>query len=169
MLLEKQLNSCIVGQKDATSSIVSALLRAKFSAGKGPLGSFLFCGPTGVGKTEIVKMLARYYVGSENAIVRFDMSEYSDTTSLTKLVGSPLGYVGSGSGSLITGVKSNPQAIVLFDEVEKAHPDVFNIFLQILSDGRLSDSRGSVTSFKDTIVILTSNIGSKQIINPYMY
>ncbi|MEL6232749.1 MAG: AAA family ATPase, partial [Cyanobacteria bacterium J06627_3] len=129
-----------------------------------PMASFIFCGPTGVGKTELTKALAATVFGSEESIVRLDMSEYMESQSVSKLIGSPPGYVGYGEGGQLTeAVRRQPYALVLFDEIEKAHPDVFNVLLQLLDDGRLTDSQGRVVDFQNTLVIMTSNIGSRAI------
>jgi len=129
-----------------------------------PIASFLFAGPTGVGKTELTKSLADEYFGSPEAMIRLDMSEYMERHSVSKLVGAPPGYVGFGSGGTLTeAVRRRPFTIVLFDEIEKAHPDVFNILLQVMEDGRLTDSQGRVVSFKNTLIVLTSNVGSQVI------
>ena len=134
---------------------------------KRPQGSFIFCGPTGVGKTELSKALAAALFGSESAIIRVDMSEYMEKHSVSKLIGSPPGYVGyDEAGQLTEKVRRNPYSVVLFDEIEKAHPDVFNILLQILEDGRLTDSHGRVVDFKNTVVILTSNLGASSLAEP---
>ncbi|MGB1808645.1 MAG: AAA family ATPase, partial [Porticoccaceae bacterium] len=129
-----------------------------------PIASFIFSGPTGVGKTELTKALASYFFGSEDTMVRMDMSEYMERHNIAKLIGSPPGYVGFSEGGLLTeAVRRKPYTVVLFDEVEKAHPDVFNLLLQILEDGRLTDAQGRLVDFKNTLLILTSNIGSKVI------
>ena len=132
-----------------------------------PIGSFLFLGPTGVGKTELSKALAEAMFGTESAIIRVDMSEYMEKHSVSKLIGSPPGYVGyDEGGQLSEQVRRNPYSILLFDEVEKAHPDVFNILLQVLDDGRITDAHGRVTDFKNTIIIMTSNAGAQRIMEP---
>ena len=134
---------------------------------KRPQGSFIFCGPTGVGKTELSKALAESLFGSESAIIRIDMSEYMEKHAVSKLIGSPPGYVGyDEAGQLTEKIRRNPYSVVLFDEIEKAHPDVFNILLQILEDGRLTDSHGRVVDFKNTVIIMTSNLGSGAIAEP---
>jgi hypothetical protein len=131
---------------------------------KRPIGGFLFCGPTGVGKTEVTKALAEAYFGDEASLIRLDMSEYMERHSVSKLVGAPPGYVGHGEGGKLTeAVRRKPFSIILFDEIEKAHPDIFNILLQVLEDGQLTDSQGRTVSFKNTLVIMTSNIGSSVI------
>ena len=132
-----------------------------------PIGSFLFLGPTGVGKTELSKTLAEAVFGSEDAMIRVDMSEYMEKHSVSKLIGSPPGYVGyEEGGQLSDKVRRNPYSVVLFDEIEKAHPDVFNILLQVLDDGQITDSKGRKVSFKNTIIIMTSNAGANRIIDP---
>jgi ATP-dependent Clp protease ATP-binding subunit ClpC len=129
-----------------------------------PIASFIFSGPTGVGKTELTKALAAYFFGSEDAMIRLDMSEYMERHTVSKLIGSPPGYVGYNEGGQLTeAVRRRPYTVVLFDEIEKAHPDVFNLLLQILEDGRLTDSKGRTVDFKNTLLIMTSNIGSKVI------
>ena len=132
-----------------------------------PIGSFLFLGPTGVGKTELSKALAEAMFGSENALIRVDMSEYMESHSVSKMVGSPPGYVGfEEGGQLSEKVRRSPYSVVLFDEIEKAHPDVFNILLQVLDDGHITDSKGRKVSFKNTILIMTSNAGAQRIVDP---
>lgn len=164
--LEGVLAARVVGQEDAVAAICRAVRRAAIGLqhpGR-PIASMLFCGPTGVGKTELTKALARHYFGSEDAMVRLDMSEYMERHSVSKLCGSPPGYVGYGEGGTLTeAVRRRPFTVVLLDEIEKAHPDVFNLLLQIFEDGRLSDSQGRVVSFKNTLIVMTSNIGSAQI------
>ena len=132
-----------------------------------PIGSFLFLGPTGVGKTELSKALAQAMFGSENALIRVDMSEYMEGHSVSKMIGSPPGYVGfEEGGQLSEKIRKNPYSVVLFDEIEKAHPDVFNVLLQVLDDGHITDSKGRKVSFKNTILIMTSNAGAQRIISP---
>ena len=166
--LEENLHKRIIGQEEAVSAISRAIRRARAGlneAGK-PIGSFIFVGPTGVGKTDLSKALAECMFGDERQLIRIDMSEYMEKHSVSKLIGAPPGYVGfdENSGCQLTEkVRRKPYSVVLFDEVEKAHPDVFNILLQILDDGRLTDSKGRVVNFKNTIVILTSNVGASQI------
>ncbi len=161
--LEATLQKRVVGQKEAVSAVSRAIRRARagLKDPKRPIGSFIFVGPTGVGKTELSKALAESMFGDENSMVRLDMSEYMEKQSVSKLVGAPPGYVGFDDGGQLTEkVRRHPYSVVLFDEIEKAHPDVFNMLLQILDDGRLSDSKGRVVDFKNTIIILTSNIGA---------
>ncbi len=167
--LDKTLHKRIVSQNEAVEAIAKAIKRG--SAGirnpKRPIGSFLFLGPTGVGKTELSKALAEAVFGSEDSLVRVDMSEYMEKHSVSKLVGSPPGYVGfEEGGQLSEKVRRNPYSVVLFDEIEKAHPDVFNILLQVLDDGHITDSQGRKVDFKNTIIIMTSNAGAESIIAP---
>jgi len=164
--LENDLHKRVIGQEEAISAISKAIRRAKLGLQNPnrPIASFLFCGPTGVGKTEIVKALAHTIFGSEKHILRFDMSEFMEKHSISRLIGSPPGYVGYGEGGQLTdGVRRNPYSIVLFDEAEKAHPDILNILLQILEEGHLSDTSKRLISFKNTIIILTSNAASHEI------
>ena len=161
--LEQQLHKRVVGQHEAVVSVARAIRRARAGVKdpKRPIGSFLFLGPTGVGKTELAKALAEAIFLHENNIIRFDMSEYMEKHTVSRLIGAPPGYVGYGEGGQLTeAVRRKPYAIVLFDEIEKAHPDVFNILLQVLEDGRLTDSRGRNVDFKNTVIIMTSNVGS---------
>ncbi|KAI8463034.1 MAG: ClpD chaperone, Hsp100 family [Monoraphidium minutum] len=160
------LNARVIGQPDAVDAVASALARARCGLRdpERPVAALMFVGPTGVGKTELVRALADHYYGSQDAIVRLDMSEYMERHTVSKLIGAPPGYIGYGEGGKLTeAVRRRPCAIVLFDEIEKAHPDVFNILLQILEDGRLTDSAGRVVSFKNAMIILTSNVGSRAI------
>ena len=164
--LEEILHGRIVGQDQAVMSISKAIRRSRagLKDPKRPIGSFLFLGPTGVGKTELCKALAEVQFGDENQIIRIDMSEYMEKHAVSKLIGSPPGYVGYNEGGQLTEkVRRNPYSVVLFDEIEKAHGDVFNILLQILDDGRLTDSKGRMIDFKNTILIMTSNIGATKI------
>lgn len=164
--LEEKLKTKIIGQDEAVDSISKAIKRSRVGLKdeKRPVGSFMFLGPTGVGKTELVKALSLELFGDENMIVRFDMSEYMEPHSVAKLIGSPPGYIGYDEGGLLTEkIKQKPYSIVLFDEIEKAHNDIYNILLQILEDGRLTDSSGRVIDFKNTIIITTSNVGAKNI------
>ncbi len=163
MNLEQELSKRVVGQKEAISALARSIRRARAGLGdpKRPIGSFIFMGPTGVGKTELCKALAETMFGDENNIVRIDMSEYMDKVSVSKLTGSAPGYVGYEEGGQLTEkIRRKPYSVVLFDEIEKAHPDVFNVLLQILDDGRLTDSHGRTVSFKNTIIIMTSNVGT---------
>eukprot|EP00854_Cymbomonas_tetramitiformis_P000973 gene973-1489_t len=164
--LEEVLHERVIGQDEAVTALARSLRRAScgLQDPDRPIASMLFCGPTGVGKTELTKALAEKYFGSEENVVRLDMSEYMERHTVSKLVGAPPGYVGFGEGGALTeAVRKNPFTVVLFDEVEKAHPDIFNVLLQVLEDGRLTDSTGRTVSFKNTLIIMTSNIGSTAI------
>ena len=161
--LEAELHRRVVGQDEAIATIANAVRRSRtgLSDGRRPIGSFIFLGSTGVGKTELAKALAEALFDDENMMVRIDMSEYQERHSVSRLIGAPPGYVGyDESGQLTEAVRRKPYSIVLFDEIEKAHPDVFNTLLQVLEDGRLTDNKGRVADFKNTIIIMTSNIGS---------
>ncbi len=167
--LEQILHERVVGQDEAVSAVARAVRRGRVGLKdpKRPIGSFLFLGPTGVGKTELSKALAEAVFGSEKDIIRVDMSEYMEKQSVSKMVGSPPGYVGyEEGGQLSEKVRRKPYSVLLFDEIEKAHPDVFNMLLQILEDGQLTDAHGKTVDFKDTIIILTSNAGANRIISP---
>ena len=164
--LEETLHKRVVGQNDAIEAISKAVRRARVGLRdpNRPIGSFIFLGPTGVGKTELCKALAESMFSDENSIIRVDMSEYMEKHSVSKLIGSPPGYVGYDEGGQLTElVRRKPYSVVLLDEIEKAHPDVFNILLQIMDDGRLTDSKGKVVNFKNTIIIMTSNVGAHTI------
>jgi ATP-dependent Clp protease ATP-binding subunit ClpC len=164
--MEETLHSRIIGQDEAVVAVSRAIRRARvgLKSPNRPIASFIFSGPTGVGKTELTKALATYFFGSEDAMVRLDMSEYMERHTVSKLIGSPPGYVGYNEGGQLTeAVRRRPYTVVLFDEIEKAHPDVFNLMLQIFEDGRLTDSKGRTIDFKNTLLILTSNVGSKVI------
>ena len=166
--LEDTLHQRVIGQHDAIVAISKAIRRARvgLKAPNRPIGSFIFCGPTGVGKTELAKALAEAMFGSEDNMLRVDMSEFMEKHSTSKLIGSPPGYVGYDDGGHLSElVRKKPYSVVLFDEIEKAHPDVFNIMLQILDDGRLTDSKGRHVSFKNTVIIMTSNVGASMITN----
>ncbi len=167
--LEGILHERVVGQEEAVSAVSKAIRRGRVGLKdpKRPIGSFLFLGPTGVGKTELSKALAEAMFGSENTIIRIDMSEYMEKHSVSKLIGSPPGYVGyEEGGQLSEKVRRNPYSVILFDEIEKAHPDVFNILLQVLDDGHITDAQGRKVNFKNTILIMTSNAGAESIISP---
>jgi ATP-dependent Clp protease ATP-binding subunit ClpC len=164
--LEQQLHGRMVGQDEAVKAVAEAVRRSRAGLGdpRKPIGSFLFLGPTGVGKTELARTLAEALFGSENLMVRFDMSEFQERHTVSRLVGAPPGYVGyEEAGQLTEQVRRRPYSVLLFDEIEKAHPDVFNILLQILDDGRLTDAQGRTVDFKSTVVIMTSNLGADRI------
>ncbi|WP_085833217.1 ATP-dependent Clp protease ATP-binding subunit [Clostridium merdae] len=164
--LEETLHQRLVGQEEAVSAVARAIRRGRVGLKdpKRPVGSFIFLGPTGVGKTELTKALAEAMFGNENAMIRLDMSEYMEKHTVSRLVGSPPGYVGYDEGGQLTeAVRRKPYSVVLFDEIEKAHPDVFNILLQILEDGRLTDAQGRKVDFKNTVIIMTSNVGARLI------
>ena len=163
---EGELNKTVIGQDEAIKSISNALRRSRagINEEKRPIGSFLFVGPTGVGKTELAKSLAKFIFNDENSLIRIDMSEFMEKHSVAKLIGSPPGYVGHDEGGQLTDkIRRRPYSVVLFDEIEKAHPETFNILLQILDDGRLTDSKGRAVNFKNTIIIMTSNLGNEVI------
>lgn len=167
--MEDTLHERVIGQHDAVTAISKAIRRSRVGLKNPnrPIGSFVFSGPTGVGKTELAKTLADYLFGSEDNVIRIDMSEYMERHTVSKLIGSPPGYVGFNDGGQLTEmVRRKPYSVVLFDEIEKAHPDVFNSMLQILDDGRLTDSKGRAVDFKNTIIIMTSNVGARGIENP---
>ena len=167
--MEKILHERVVGQEEAIVAVSKAIRRGRVGLKdpNRPIGSFMFLGPTGVGKTELTKALAEAMFGDENAMVRVDMSEYMEKHTVSKMIGSPPGYVGYEEGGQLTEkVRRKPYCVVLFDEIEKAHADVFNILLQILDDGHITDSRGRRINFKNTIIIMTSNIGARNIISP---
>ena len=167
--LEETLHKRVIGQEEALSAVAKAVRRGRVGLKdpKRPIGSFLFLGPTGVGKTEVSKALAEAVFGNEDAMIRVDMSEYMEKHSVSKMIGSPPGYVGhEDGGQLSEKVRRNPFSVVLFDEIEKAHPDVFNILLQVLDDGHITDSQGRKVDFKNTIIIMTSNAGAQSIIEP---
>ncbi len=165
--LEEELSNRVIGQDEAVTAVANAVIRARagMKDENKPIGSFVFLGPTGVGKTELAKTLARNLFDSEENIIRIDMSEYMEKYSVSRLIGAPPGYVGYEEGGQLTeAVRRNPYSVVLFDEIEKAHEDVFNVFLQILDDGRLTDNKGKTIDFKNTIIIMTSNIGSSHLL-----
>ena len=169
MRLEDTLHKRVVGQTEAVSAVAKAIKRGRVGLKdpKRPIGSFMFLGPTGVGKTELSKALAEAMFGSENNLIRVDMSEYMEKYSVSKMIGSPPGYVGyDEGGQLSEKVRRNPYSVILFDEIEKAHPDVLNILLQVLDDGHITDAQGRKVSFKNTIIIMTSNAGAEQIVSP---
>ena len=162
--MEDTLHERLIGQHQAIIAVSKAIRRARVGLRNPdrPIASFIFAGPTGVGKTELTKALAAYMFGNEDTMVRLDMSEYMEKHTVAKLIGSPPGYVGySEGGQLTEAVRGKPYTVVLFDEIEKAHPDVFNLLLQILDDGRLTDSKGRTIDFKNTLIIMTSNVGAK--------
>ena len=164
--MEETLHKRLIGQDEAVKAVSKAIRRARVGLKNPnrPIASFIFSGPTGVGKTELTKALAAYFFGSEDAMIRLDMSEFMERHTVSKLIGSPPGYVGFNEGGQLTeAVRRRPYTVVLFDEIEKAHPDVFNLLLQLLEDGRLTDSKGRTVDFKNTLIIMTSNIGSKVI------
>ena len=164
--LEKNLHERVVGQNEAVQAVAKAIRRGRVGLKdpKRPIGSFLFLGPTGVGKTELSKAISESLFGDENAMIRVDMSEYMEPHSISKLIGSPPGYVGFDEGGQLTEkIRRKPYSVILFDEIEKAHPDVMNMLLQILEDGRLTDSQGRTVNFKNTVIIMTSNIGARLI------
>lgn len=161
--LEEELHKRVVGQNEAITAIADAVRRSRAGLNdpRRPIGSFIFLGTTGVGKTELAKALAEYLFDDENMMTRIDMSEYQEKFSATRLIGSPPGYVGYDEGGQLTeAIRRKPYSVVLFDEIEKAHPDIFNILLQVLDDGRLTDNKGRLVNFKNTIIIMTSNMGS---------
>ena len=167
--LEKVLHKRVIGQEEAVNAVSRAIRRGRVGLQdpNRPIGSFLFLGPTGVGKTELSKALAEAMFGSESALIRVDMSEYMEGHSVSKMIGSPPGYVGfEEGGQLSEKIRKNPYSVVLFDEIEKAHPDVFNVLLQVLDDGHITDSKGRKVSFKNTILIMTSNAGAQRIVSP---
>ncbi|MBO7629183.1 MAG: AAA family ATPase, partial [Bacteroidales bacterium] len=168
--LEEELHKRVIGQDEAITAVSDAIRRSRagLQDARRPLGSFIFMGTTGVGKTELAKALAEYLFNTEDAMTRFDMSEFQESYSVSRLIGSPPGYVGYDEGGQLTEkVRRKPYSVILFDEIEKAHPDVFNVLLQVLDDGRLTDNKGRVADFKNTIIIMTSNLGSNIIQENY--
>ena len=167
--MEGVLHERVIGQEEAVTALSKAIRRSRagLKDPKRPAGSFIFLGPSGVGKTELSKALAEFLFSSEDALISFDMSEYMEKHSVSRLVGSPPGYVGFDEGGQLTkAVRQRPYSVVLFDEIEKAHPDVFNILLQILEEGRLTDSQGRTVDFRNTVIIMTSNVGAREIAAP---
>ena len=165
--MEQELGKRVIGQEDAVAAVSTAVRRARagLQDPNRPMGSFLFLGPTGVGKTELTKALAAFLFDDDTAMVRMDMSEYMEKHSVARLIGAPPGYVGYDEGGALTeAVRRQPYSVVLFDEIEKAHPDVFNVLLQVLDDGRLTDGQGRTIDFKNTLIILTSNIGAEYLV-----
>jgi ATP-dependent Clp protease ATP-binding subunit ClpB len=166
--MEDRLGERVIGQKVAVTAVSNAVRRARagLQDEARPIGSFIFLGPTGVGKTELSRALAEFLFDSEHAMVRIDMSEYMEKHSVARLIGAPPGYVGfEEGGQLSEAVRRHPYSVVLFDEIEKAHPDVFNVLLQVLDDGRITDGQGRTVDFKNTVLIMTSNIGSQYILD----
>ena len=164
--MESRLRQRVVGQDEALTAVANAIRRSRagLSDPKRPIGSFIFLGPTGVGKTETARALAEFLFDDEAAMVRIDMSEYMEKHAVARLIGAPPGYVGFDEGGQLTeAIRRRPYAVVLFDEIEKAHPDVFNVLLQVLDDGRLTDAKGRTVDFKNTVLIMTSNIGAGQL------
>jgi ATP-dependent Clp protease ATP-binding subunit ClpB len=166
--MEEQLSKRVIGQAEAVKAVSTAVRRARagLQDPHRPIGSFMFLGPTGVGKTELTKALAEYLFDDETAMIRIDMSEYMEKHSVARLIGAPPGYVGYEEGGTLTeAVRRRPYQVVLFDEIEKAHPDVFNVLLQVLDDGRLTDGQGHTVDFRNTLIVMTSNLGSEYLAN----
>jgi ATP-dependent Clp protease ATP-binding subunit ClpB len=164
--MEERLHARVVGQDEAINAVANAIRRARagLQDPNRPLGSFIFLGPTGVGKTELARALAEFLFDDEHALIRIDMSEYQDKHTVSRMIGAPPGYVGyEEAGQLTEAVRRRPYSVVLFDEIEKAHPEVLNVMLQLLDDGRLTDGKGRTVDFKNTVVIMTSNLGSQHI------
>jgi ATP-dependent Clp protease ATP-binding subunit ClpB len=165
--MEDQLEKRVVGQNEAVKAVSTAVRRARagLQDPNRPIGSFMFLGPTGVGKTELTKALAQYLFDDEHALIRIDMSEYMEKHSVARLIGAPPGYVGYEEGGALTeAVRRRPYQVVLFDEIEKAHPDVFNVLLQVLDDGRLTDGQGRTVDFRNTLLVMTSNLGAEYLV-----
>src|SRR5438552_7229693 len=163
--LEEELGRRVIGQPEALAAVANAVRRARagLQDPNRPTGSFIFLGPTGVGKTETARALAEFVFDDEKAMVRLDMSEYMEKHAVARMIGAPPGYAGYEEGGQLTeAVRRRPYSVILFDEIEKAHPDVFNVLLQILDDGRLTDSKGRTVDFKNTVLIITSNLGSRE-------
>jgi ATP-dependent Clp protease ATP-binding subunit ClpB len=166
--MEEQLGKRVIGQTEAVKAVSTAVRRARagLQDPHRPIGSFMFLGPTGVGKTELTKALAAYLFDDESALLRIDMSEYMEKHSVARLIGAPPGYVGYEEGGALTeAVRRRPYQVILFDEIEKAHPDVFNVLLQVLDDGRLTDGQGHTVDFRNTLIVMTSNLGSEYLTN----
>jgi ATP-dependent Clp protease ATP-binding subunit ClpB len=164
--MEERLSQRVIGQEEALKAVADAVRRARagLQDPNRPIGSFIFLGPTGVGKTETARALAEFLFDDEHAMIRLDMSEYMEKHAVARMIGAPPGYVGYEEGGQLTeAIRRRPYAVVLFDEIEKAHPDVFNVLLQILDDGRLTDAKGRTVDFKNTVLIMTSNLGSREI------
>ena len=166
--MEDELGKRVIGQKEAVRAVSTAVRRARagLQDPHRPIGSFMFLGPTGVGKTELTKALAEYLFDDENALIRIDMSEYMEKHAVARLIGAPPGYVGYEEGGALTeAVRRRPYQVMLFDEIEKAHPDVFNVLLQVLDDGRLTDGQGHTVDFRNTLIVMTSNLGAEFLVN----
>src|SRR5690606_19185895 len=166
--MEDELARRVVGQGEAVKAVSTAVRRARagLQDPHRPIGSFMFLGPTGVGKTELTKALANFLFDDEQALIRIDMSEYMEKHSVARLIGAPPGYVGYDEGGALTeAVRRRPYQVVLFDEIEKAHPDVFNVLLQVLDDGRLTDGQGHTVDFRNTLIVMTSNLGAEYLVN----
>jgi ATP-dependent Clp protease ATP-binding subunit ClpB len=166
--MEEKLSARVIGQDEAVRAVSTAVRRARagLQDPHRPIGSFIFLGPTGVGKTELTKALAAFLFDDETAMIRLDMSEYMEKHSVARLIGAPPGYVGYEEGGALTeAVRRRPYQVILFDEIEKAHPDVFNVLLQVLDDGRLTDGQGHTVDFRNTLIVMTSNLGSEYLVN----